>query len=82
MENLGNEKVLKKVSAAKKLSQDEINKIMNKTPKLIGKVRSIQDKIDDITIREDGTVVHNYLRVSKSNTEYRIQKKRLKRHIK
>ena len=41
MENLGNEKVLKKVSASKKLSQDEINKIMNKTPKLIGKVRSI-----------------------------------------
>ena len=42
--------------------EDSLNEILGKSPKLIGKIRSQIDKVDDIEIRPDGTVVHKILR--------------------
>ena len=39
--------------------------LLGKTPKLIGKINSMIDKIDDISIANDGTVTHNILRITK-----------------
>jgi hypothetical protein len=30
----------------------------------VGKIKSVIDKIDDVTIKPDGTVVHKWLRVT------------------
>ena len=46
----------------KNKKEESIASILGKTPKLIGKVKSQLDKIDDITINKDGTVTHNLLR--------------------
>ena len=40
-----------------------MNELLGKSPKLVGKINSKIDKIDDIIIRQDGTVVHNILKV-------------------
>jgi len=34
---------------------------LGKAPKLVGKIQSKIDKIDDIVIQDDGTVVHKIL---------------------
>jgi len=39
-----------------------INELLGKTPKLLNKVKSQIDYIDDIKIKDDGTVVHNVFR--------------------
>ena len=44
------------------LDQQRINEVLFKTPKKINKIKSIVDKMDDITIHEDGRVVHNILK--------------------
>jgi len=36
--------------------------LLGKTPKLINKVKSQIDYIDDIKIKDDGTIVHNVFR--------------------
>ena len=46
----------------KNKKEESIASILGKTPKLIGKVKSQLDKIDDITINKDGTVTHNLLK--------------------
>ena len=43
--------------------------MLDKSPKLVGKINSKLDKIDDIVIRKDGTVVHNILKVHERVTE-------------
>ena len=42
-----------------------IDQLLGKSPKLIGKIKSFQDKIDDIRVLPSGNVVHNILRVTK-----------------
>ena len=44
------------------IEKDSIESKLGKTPKLLGKIRSQIDKIDDIEIRPDGSVVHKILR--------------------
>jgi len=39
--------------------------MLGKSPKLIGKVKSQLDKLDDISIENDGSVTHKILRVRK-----------------
>ena len=38
--------------------------MFNKSPKLVGKIKSVIDKIDDVDVKPDGTVVHKWLRVT------------------
>lgn len=70
MENLGKARALHA-----RPQQVDINALLKKTPKLIGKVQSMNDKIDSITLREDGTVVHNILRLAERNRNYRRHRK-------
>ena len=39
-----------------------IDILLGKSPKLIGKVKSYFDKLDDITVSENGSVAHNLLK--------------------
>jgi hypothetical protein len=39
-----------------------VDQLLGKTPKLLGKVKSELDKIDDVTIASNGDVIHNVLR--------------------
>jgi predicted nucleic acid-binding Zn-ribbon protein len=64
------------------ISKEEINRLLGKSPKLIGKVRSVLDKIDDISVLEDGRVIHNYLRLSQPTPDYKKLKYKLRRRIK
>lgn len=43
--------------------------VLGKSPKLVGKIQSQIDKIDDITIKADGSVEHNILRVTKRSSK-------------
>jgi hypothetical protein len=42
----------------------DVNQLLGKSPKLIGKVQSMFDKIDDVIVNEDGSVAHNILKLS------------------
>jgi transglutaminase/protease-like cytokinesis protein 3 len=49
---------------------------LKKSPKLIGKVISQVDKIDDIIIKPDGTVNHKWLRITLNNTPKKGENKK------
>jgi hypothetical protein len=63
------------------MSKMEIDRLLGKTPKLLGKIRSILDKIDDIKVLEDGRVKHNYLRVSMKTPDLKKLRKKYKKLI-
>jgi peptide-methionine (R)-S-oxide reductase len=48
----------------------------------VGKVKSIVDKIDDVTVLPNGQVRHNLLRVARRNKDYRKEQRRFKVQIK
>ena len=58
-------------------SKKYINKLLHKTPKLVGKIQSKIDKIDDIVIMRDGSVIHNILKVHKKEMQTTRGKERL-----
>ena len=81
IENLGDQEITS--SEYQKHQDYDLNKILKKSPKLVGKVMSQIDKIDDVRINSDGTVTHNWLRYvqrsSVSKKENEANKKKLKK---
>jgi len=52
---------------SKNEEQQSICQLLNKSPKLVGKIQSQVDKIDCITLNNDGSVTHRILRVTKKD---------------
>ena len=44
-----------------------VEKLINKSPKLLPEVKSQVDKLDDVYIEDDGTIVHNLFDDPKTN---------------
>mmetsp|Transcript_32426 Transcript_32426/g.49605 ORF Transcript_32426/g.49605 Transcript_32426/m.49605 type:complete len:262 (-) Transcript_32426:264-1049(-) len=60
----------------------EIEALIGKPSKMLNKVMSQQDKIDDIHILSDGKVVHNTLKNCVVNKKYKKQMSRYKKNLK
>ena len=58
---------------------EEINEMLGKSPKLLNRVMSEIDKIDNILILEDGRVKHRMMRTTKPNPHYKKQMRKYKK---